>query len=115
MSYDLGSVLNAAPLPIAPETRQFVFVAGLEQSDELETNWTRWGGKSEFVYSGARREACGICIFRRGFLYHGRADVAAFLAAAAGEANVFEYRPEEKTFFRVSQHYFDKYYGNKID
>lgn len=97
---DIAGVLNAVMLPIPSEMRVFVFLAS-GSDEEVEALWLRWGGKTTFLTRSP--ETCGICLFRPG------ADpdlIRPFYERAGKEANVFQYRPAQKDFRRITPYEF---------
>lgn len=101
-----SSDLNAVTLPISSEARHFVFLASGNDSD-MEAEFLRWGGSSEFTTDPKNAEKCGICLFRRGFGVVSL--IQPFLDRAGKEANVFCFDPFPRTFFRVNQNWVEIY------
>lgn len=97
---DIAGELNAVILPIPTEMRIFVFLAS-GRDPELEARWLSCGGTTTFLTDAP--ETCGICLFRPG------ADpdlIRPFYDRAGREANVFQYRPAQKDFRRITPHEF---------
>lgn len=101
-----SSDLNAVTLPIPSEARLFVFLASGKDPD-MESEFLRWGGKSEFHTDPKDAEKCGICIFRRGFGVVSL--IKPFIDRAGKEANVFCFDSFPRKFFRVNQNWVEIY------
>lgn len=100
-----SSDLNAVTLPISSEARQFVFLASGNDPD-MEAEFLRWGGKSEFYTQPEDAEKCGICIFRRGFGIVSL--IQPFFDRAGKEANVFVY-DYQSSFERIGPNWIEIY------
>lgn len=101
-----SSDLNAVTLPIPSEMRPHVFLASGNDPD-MEAEFLRWGGFSEFYTQPKDAAKCGVCIFRRGFGVVSL--IQPFLDRAGKEANVFCFDPFPRTFFRVNQNWVEIY------
>lgn len=97
---DVADELNAVLLPIPSEMRLFVFLAS-GRDPEVESRWLTCGGLTTFLTDAP--ETCGICLFRAGA---DPALIQPFYEKAGKEANVFQYRPAQKDFRRVSPYEF---------
>lgn len=78
----------------------------------MKAEWLRWGGESEFTSDPNEVRSCGVCLFTQveGLTNHEANCVRPFFEKHGSEANVFEYRPKEKTFWRINPAWLATYY-----
>lgn len=101
-----SSDLNAATLPIPSEMRVFVFLASGRDPD-MEREFLKCGGKSEFYSEPEDAAKCGICLFRRGF---GAVSlIQPFFDRAGKESNIFYFDSMSRRFVRIGLNWLEMY------